>query len=109
MTPPSINYKIIGTLSHDANAFTQGLEYFNGKLIEGTGQKGTSWISTLDPKNMKYEKHSTLPYEYFGEGITVLNDKIYQLTYQKKKCFIYDAKTFDLIETKDYPTQIKEG
>lgn len=91
-TIPYVIYKIF---PHDIEAFTQGLVVANGKLIEGTGQHGTSWIAEVDIASGQQNKKVILDKEYFGEGVTVLNNKVYQLTWKNKVGFIYDFKTYE--------------
>lgn len=106
---PISNYKITKSLPHDELAFTQGLIYLDGSIIESTGQYGTSWISVLDTKTLQYDKKVLVPNTFFGEGITILNDKIYQLTYKSRVGFVYDLETFEKIGEFDYPSKIREG
>jgi glutaminyl-peptide cyclotransferase len=87
-----IDYSIVKIFPHDIKAFTQGLVIEQGKLLESTGQNGTSWIAEVDIVTGKQEKKVELGNQYFGEGITVLNNKIYQLTYKSNIGFIYDKK-----------------
>jgi glutamine cyclotransferase len=89
-----IPYKVTGIFPHDATAFTQGLVIENGRLFESTGQSN-SWIAEVAITTGKQDKKVTLDPKYFGEGITILNNKIYQLTWQSKIGFIYDLKTFE--------------
>ncbi len=89
-------YEVRMTLAHDPNAFTQGLVYYKDKIIESTGGDD-SWIATYDVTAGDYEKKVTLDQTYFGEGVTVLNDKLFQLTWKSKKGFVYDANTFKKI------------
>jgi glutamine cyclotransferase len=89
---------------HDKNAFTQGLEIHDGKLYESTGQN-QSWIGIVDINTGKPDKKVILDDAYFGEGITIINNKIYQLTWQNKVGFIYDLKTFKKIGEFTYPTE----
>ncbi|UXE65417.1 MAG: glutaminyl-peptide cyclotransferase [Chryseotalea sp. WA131a] len=84
-----IDYTIVKVFPHDAKAFTQGLVVEQGNLLESTGQNGTSWIAEVDIVTGKQEKKVELDKQYFGEGITVLNNKIYQLTWKSKVGFIY--------------------
>jgi glutaminyl-peptide cyclotransferase len=95
--PILIPYSIYKIFPHDNQAFTQGLVVEQGKLMEGTGQFGTSWIAEVDIATGKQDKKVILDQEYFGEGIAVLNNKIYQLTWKNKKGFIYDFKTYQKI------------
>ena len=103
------NYAVLAQFPHDPKAFTQGLVMDNETIIEGTGLNGQSWISTYEHRTLGYDKKVILPEEYFGEGLTLLNNKIYQLTYKKQIGFVYDFETFEKIGTFNYPNLIKEG
>jgi glutamine cyclotransferase len=91
--PKLLKYTIVNTYPHDINAYTQGLEFYNGILYEGTGQYGNSTLRKTDYKTGKIDLKIDLEQQFFGEGITFLNDKIYQLTWQENTAFVYDAKT----------------
>ncbi|WP_299056233.1 glutaminyl-peptide cyclotransferase [uncultured Polaribacter sp.] len=94
--PPEVyNYKIINEYPHDKNAYTQGLEYYNGFLYETTGQRGQSTLRKVDYKTGKVLQKTALSKEYFGEGMTIFNHKIYWLTWQGKKGFVYNLDTFE--------------
>ncbi len=95
--PKIYTYEIINQFPHDIKAYTQGLEFYNDTLYEGTGRNGQSTLRKLDYKTGKVIKKIELASNYFGEGITILNDKIYQLTWQKKTGFVYDLNTFEKI------------
>jgi glutamine cyclotransferase len=89
--PAQIMFKVIAVYPHDAGAFTQGLEFYNGKLYEGTGQPGQSRLRITEIKTGKVEKNYLIPdSSVFGEGITIFKDKIYQLTWQSNKIFVYN-------------------
>jgi len=89
--PQSITFSIDTVLPHDPGAFTQGLQFYNGKLYEGTGQLKESTLRIVDPRTGKVEKKYLIPdTTIFGEGITIFKNKIYQLTWQSKKIFVYD-------------------
>lgn len=103
--PKILNYKIVNTYPHDINAYTQGFEFYNGVLLEGTGQYRESTLRKTDYKTGKVIEQVKLEDKYFGEGITVLKDKIYQLTWQEKTGFVYDAKTFKLEKTFSFETE----
>lgn len=95
--PKQLTYTVIATYPHAEDAFTEGLEWRDGFLYEGTGDTeyiGISKLAKIDLKSGKDLQKINLSKEYFGEGITMLNGKIYQLTYKTGKCFVYDAKTF---------------
>jgi glutamine cyclotransferase len=94
--PPKVyTYKIINEYPHDITSYTQGLEFFNGILYESTGQLGESKLRKVDYKTGEVLKNINLAKEYFGEGLTILNNNIYQLTWQSSIGFVYDLETFD--------------
>ncbi|NEW83750.1 MAG: glutaminyl-peptide cyclotransferase [Mariniphaga sp.] len=105
ITPQKFGYKIIKTLPHNIDHFTEGLEIRNGFLYESTGQEGTSSIYKIDLSNWKVVKENKLDDKYFGEGITILNGKIYQLTYKTQIGFVRDLNTFELIKTFTYKNE----
>ena len=89
--PQPITFSIDAVLPHDSAAFTQGLQFYNGKLYEGTGQFEESTLRIVDPKSGKVEKKYLIPdSKIFGEGITLFKDKIYQLTWKNNKIFVYN-------------------
>ncbi len=102
--PPEdlIAYSIVKVFPHDKTAFTQGLVVEQGRLFESTGQHGTSWIAEVDIATGKQDKKVILDKKYFGEGIAILNNKIYQLTWQTKIGFVYDLRTFQKIKEFEY-------
>jgi glutamine cyclotransferase len=100
---PVINFKVKTTWPHDPEAFTQGLEIHDGTLYESTGQNGKSWIGTVDISTGKQDKKVQLEEKYFGEGITIFNNKVYQLTYVTKVGFVYDLKTFKKLKEFQQP------
>ena len=87
------SYKVINTYPHDAKAFTQGLIFHKGRLIEGTGNYGNSHLREVDLKTGKIIKQLSLDQRYFGEGISVHGDEIFQLTWEEKTVFVYEAET----------------
>ncbi|AOR27078.1 glutamine cyclotransferase [Formosa sp. Hel1_33_131] len=107
--PPKIyTYEIVNTYAHDITSYTQGLEFYKGDLYESTGQYGESKLRKLDYKNGSVVKNVDLSSSYFGEGLSVLNDKIYQLTWKEGRGLVYDVNSFEQIETFNYG-QSKEG
>lgn len=94
-TPKIYTYTIINEYPHDQTSYTQGLEFHNGELYEGTGQYGGSKLRKVDYKTGEILKNINLSNEYFGEGISILNDKIYQLTWKKGTGFVYDVNSFE--------------
>lgn len=102
-TVPEYAYKIIHVYPHDRTAFTQGLEYRGGFLYEGTGLYGQSTLRKEDLATGKVLKELALAPQLFGEGITVLNEHIVQLTWQSHIGFVYDQSTFRLLKNFSYP------
>jgi len=99
--------KIINIFPHDIGAYTQGLEYKDGFLYESTGHKGQSTLRKVNLNDGKVVEKIDVAPTYFAEGMTILNDKIYQLTWQSKKGFIYDFKNFKQTGTFDYGQSIE--
>ncbi len=102
-----IPYTIVKEYPHDPTAFTEGLEYVDGKLYESVGQYGKSDIRIADLETGKVLKQQKMDARYFGEGMTVLGNKVYQLTYQEKTGFIYDKQTLKPLGT--FAFDAKEG
>ena len=102
-TTPVWNAKVVATYPHDPGAYTQGLVIDNGQMFEGTGQYGSSTLREVDFKTGKVTRSISLDEQYFGEGITILNGKIFQLTWKSNFCFVYDRKTFQYTEYFRYP------
>jgi len=100
--PEIYTYTIINEYPHDTAAYTQGLEFHKDTLYESTGKKGQSFLRKLDYTSGKVYEQIDLDESYFGEGITILNDKIYQLTWQSGLGFIYDLNTFKKIDNFQY-------
>lgn len=97
--------KIINKYPHDKNAYTQGLVYHNGYLYESTGLYGKSSLRQVEISTGKVLNSISLSPIYFGEGITILDNKIYQLTWENKKAFVYDLNSFKLLKEFTYPTE----
>ncbi len=103
--PPVHRYRIIQTYPHDPHAFTQGLVYEAGELFEGTGIRGQSSLRRVDLDTGQVRQQHLLPAQYFGEGITLFNDQIIQLTWQSHLGFVYDKASFRLLKQFTYPTE----
>lgn len=92
--PTIYKYKIVNSYPHDTNAYTQGLEYYNGYLYETTGKRGQSTLRKVDIETGKVLQKAKIDDSYFGEGMTIFNNKIYWLTWQAKKGFVFNLDTF---------------
>lgn len=99
---PIYTYEIVKTFPHDPKAFTEGLFFYNGFLYESTGETGKSDLRKVELETGKVVQQIKLPKDIFGEGTTILNGKIYQLTWQSEKGFVYDAETFKLLREFTY-------
>lgn len=96
--PKSMSYSIVAAYPHDTSSYTQGLQIYKGELYEGTGLNNKSRLMKVDLKTGKSLKSISLDSVYFGEGITILNDTLYQLTWQNKVVFVYTLKDFKKIK-----------
>jgi glutaminyl-peptide cyclotransferase len=107
---PVYGYEVVRSYPHDPKAFTQGLIYRDGFLYEGTGGKQSggkndpffSSLRKVEITTGRVLQKYDLPREYFGEGITILGDKVYQLTWQEQTAFVYDLKDFRLLRQLRY-------
>lgn len=100
--PPLISYSIVKVYPHDTSSYTEGLEFSNNILYESGGNYGASKLVQKDIDG-KIEKSIPITKEYFGEGITILNNKIYQLTWREHTVFVYDATTLKKINELTWP------
>jgi glutaminyl-peptide cyclotransferase len=91
---PVVFAAVVKAYPHDPNAFTQGLEFHDGRLFESTGRTGQSSLRECVLETGKVLRSVKLPSQEFGEGLTVFGGRIYQLTWLSKKGFIYDVRTF---------------
>jgi glutaminyl-peptide cyclotransferase len=91
---PVYGYSVVRSYPHDPRAFTQGLQYLDGILYEGTGNKGESFIRKVQLETGEVLQQRDLPAQYFGEGIVVVRDELFQLTWQSEIGFVYDRQTF---------------
>jgi len=106
--PKIYSYEIVNRFPHQTDAYTQGLEFVGDDLYESTGQYGESKLRKVDYKTGEVLKEVTLDNAYFAEGLTVLNDKIYQLTWKENTGFIYNKDTFEKTGTFAY-NKSREG
>jgi len=93
------DYRIINSYPHNINAFTQGLIYHQGNLYEGTGKNGQSSLSKIDLETGEVLLATRLSNRYFGEGIEIVRDRIFQLTWRSHLVFVYDASNFEQLDT----------
>ncbi len=91
---PIYTYDIVRAWPHDRKAFTQGLVFLDGVLLESTGLYGQSSLRKVDLETGNVLKKVDVPSQYFAEGLAALNGRLYQLTWQSQKCFVYDLETF---------------
>jgi glutamine cyclotransferase len=92
---PIYGYEIVRVYPHDPRAFTQGLQYQDGYLYEGTGQIGESSIRKVELETGKVLKRRAVPPPHFGEGITIWKNDLIELTWQTNVAFVYDKDTFE--------------
>ena len=90
-------FEIVATIPHEPTAFTQGLVIHDGQLYESTGQYGESTLRRLELATGRVEKQIALSSAYFGEGITIFGERLYQLTWQNNLALVYDVETFDRV------------
>ena len=101
VAPGNLTAEIVKDFPHDKASYTQGLEFYKGKLFEGTGQYSHSVLAEVDLNSGTRLREYKLLDANFGEGITILNDTIYQITYRAEKCYIYDMN-FNLLGSNPY-------
>ena len=103
--PKHTTLKLKKELPHSRTSYTQGLEFYNGMLYESNGEYGKSFLHIMEFPSMKVVKRVDMDDIYFAEGITILNDTLYQLTWRENVVFMYDAKTLDKIGQKSLATE----
>ena len=86
------DYRVVAEYPHSTKSYTQGLQYVDGVMWEGTGREGRSHLQTIDLKTGKVNILASLPGNEFGEGITHYKNHIYQLTWESQKAYLYDNK-----------------
>ena len=100
-----LTHRVVKHFPHDTKAYTQGLVFHDNYLYEGTGQYGFSSLRKIDLQENKVLSSLGLESNFFGEGVTIYKDKIYQLTWKSRKGFVYNLNTFSLENTFSYSTQ----
>lgn len=101
--PVEYTYRVVATYPHLRTSYTQGLQFADGQLWEGTGQYGESVLQRTDLTTGRADVVAKLPNTEFGEGITVLGGKVYQLTWQSNKAYVYDTRTGEKLQEFRYP------
>ena len=104
-TPKQLTYSIVQEFPHDPEAFTQGLAWDKGNVYEATGLYGQSSLRRVELHTGKVELKHDYDRQIFAEGITIFEDKIYQLTWKNKRIFQYDKNDFSLIRSYEFPYQ----
>ena len=94
-TAPVAGYRVEHTYPHDRNAYTQGLEFVDGYLFESTGMNGRSSIRKVQLETGRVLQNRAVPQEYFGEGITIWQSRLIELTWQSQVAFVYDRGSFE--------------
>ncbi len=107
LKPSEYGYSVINEYAHDVKAYTQGLQYVDGWFYEGTGNYGTSSLRRVQPATGKVVQIRDMDRSLFGEGITVMGERIYQITYKSQVGFVYDRSSFEEIRKVYY--QNREG
>lgn len=102
---PVYDYTIVNTFPHNTGSFTQGFLIHDGYLYEGTGRNGRSSLSKIQLEDGTVLKSTRLGSRYFGEGISIVGDKIFQLTWQSNIVFVYDLNTFESVTSYYHPTE----
>jgi len=103
--PEQLTYKVIKQIPHNSTFYTQGLEFDGDYLYEGTGIEGRSALYKIDFRKQKLVNSTSLSSNYFGEGVTILGEKVYQLTWQSFIGFVYNKNTLNKIADFDYSTE----
>ena len=104
-TAATYTYNVLQTYPHDTSAFTEGLTYANSTLYESTGLYGDSTLRRIDLQTGNVEQKKDLSAQFFGEGITAVNDTIVQLTWREHVGFVYDMNSFNILRNFTYPTE----
>ena len=97
--PELYGYEVVNTYPHEITAFTQGLIFRDGHLWEGTGKNGLSRLARIDLETGELLQNMPLASRYFGEGIEMIGDRIYQLTWRAHMVFVYDRESLEQLET----------
>jgi glutamine cyclotransferase len=102
---PVQGFKVVATFPHDPAAFTQGLVFADGEFFESTGLNGESTLRRVEITTGKTLQRIDVPQEFFAEGLALVGDELLQLTWQHRRGFVYDRKTFTQKRTFPYRTE----
>lgn len=100
-----LNYTVVREIPHDTDAYTQGLLLHGGSLYESTGLLGRSQLRRLDPETGAVLASISLPADRFGEGLALLDDRLYQLTWKSRVGYVYDVSTLALLDSFAYDSE----
>jgi glutaminyl-peptide cyclotransferase len=99
---PTYTYEVVKAYPHDNGAFTQGLVFHHGALYESTGLNGSSSLRRVELETGKVLKKIEVPTEFFAEGLALFNGRLYQLTWQTQRGFVYDLDSFNKLREFSY-------
>ncbi len=102
---PVYSFEVINRYPHTPTAYTQGLRYFDGLMYEGTGRNGQSMLKKYRLEDGELLQSKRLSDRYFGEGIEIVGDRIFQLTWRAHMVFVYDLESFEQTDTLYNPTE----
>ena len=97
-----LRVEVLRELSHERDAYTQGLVWWNDVLFESTGREGESTLRRLDPRTGRVEQRIDIPAQYFGEGLSLVDRRLIMLTWRAQRAFSYDRDSFELLDTHRY-------
>jgi glutamine cyclotransferase len=100
--PETLGYQIVSVRSHDPDAYTQGLQWTAGRLFESTGQYGQSTLRELEPTTGNILRKRPLAKSVFGEGLTVLNQELWLITWKENTAYVFEPDTFKPLRTHSY-------
>lgn len=95
-------YEIVNVFPHDPSAYTQGLVYHQGVLYESTGLNGSSSLRKVELQTGRVLQRINVPAQFFAEGLALFNNKLFQLTWQSQRAFVYDLDSFNMLNTFNY-------
>lgn len=107
LKPELYSYKVINKFPHDTSAYTQGLEYHDGRFLESTGQEGHSTLRWVDVTSGKILQQIKLDDQYFGEGSSLVGDKVIMLTWKSHVGLVFEAKSFSQLSTFPYQASME--